>query len=274
MQLAVSSIPFSHVRNMSDFQSVQSAARRILCLSTLAGCASLGAIGAASAQVASGDGFLIGAPHGSVTIRGGWSLASARSDVFSFVTSNLTLDRGDFSSPDLDVDLAFRVAPRTDLVFSVGGTGTKKKSEFRRLIGSDDQPIEQYTTFARVPLTVSVKQYLTSRGRSIGHLAWIPSRVSPYVGAGAGAQWYSFHQKGEFVDFNDSTVFPAVLESKGWAGTAHALAGLEVNVGSRFAIVSEARYGWSAAKLQKDFSGFNSIDLSGFTTTAGIAVRF
>ena len=28
--------------------------------------------------------------------------------------------------------------------------------------------------------------------------------------------WYDFHQKGDFVDFDDNAVFPALLESKGW----------------------------------------------------------
>src|ERR1041385_8372555 len=125
---------------MPDSQAIRSAARSVLRLTTFVAFASAVALGAASAQVATGDGFLIGPPHGSLTIRGGWSFASARSDVFSFVTSNLTLDRGDFSSPDLDMDFAFRVAPRTDLVFSVGGTGTKKKSEFRHLLRSHAPP--------------------------------------------------------------------------------------------------------------------------------------
>jgi hypothetical protein len=228
----------------------------------------------AAAQVESGNGFLIGTPNTSLTIRGGWALAAAHSDVFSFTTNQLTLDRGDFSSPALDVDVGFRIAKRTDVLFSTTFAETRKKSEFRRLIDNDNQAIEQQTQFVRLPLTVSLKQYLSSRGRSIGKLAWIPSRVAPYVGAGAGIMWYDFRQQGDFVDFQTMDVFNAVLESKGWAPTAHGFAGIELSVSPRLGLVTETRYVTSHAKLGSDFSNFAKIDLSGFSTTAGLTVRF
>ena len=59
-----------------------------------------------------GNGFLFGAPMGSFTIRGGWALPRAHSDLFAFTTEQLTLSRGDFSSPDIEGDLAFRVTAR------------------------------------------------------------------------------------------------------------------------------------------------------------------
>ena len=237
----------------------------------------LGAIPAAiPAQVPAGRGFLLGTPEGTFTLRGGWALASARSDVFSFTTERLTLDRGDFSSPAIAADLSFPINRRTDLVISGAFQGTTKRSEFRAFIDNNDQPIEQRTMFDRVPLTVSVKRYLTNRGRSIGRLAWIPSRFSPYIGAGGGIMWYRFKQVGDFIDFNSGTldVFPATLASDGWAPTVHALAGGEWNLSPRLAAVTEARYEWAHATLSKDFSGFGRIDLSGLSTTAGIVVRF
>jgi hypothetical protein len=241
---------------------------------TLAALLAVTAFTTSSGQAATGNGFLVGQPMGSVTVRGGWALASAHSDVFSFTTSHLTLDRGDFSSPDLDLDLAYRFRPRTDVVLSTAVASTRKKSEFRHLIDNNDRPIEQRTAFTRVPVTLSIKQYLVDRGRSIGRFAWIPSRLAPYVGAGGGAMWYQFRQTGDWVDFETNDVFSSILESSGWTPTAHALAGIELSIDPRFAIVSEARYGWSKAKLGGDFSGFERIDLSGFSTTAGIAVRF
>jgi hypothetical protein len=234
----------------------------------------LAAGASAAAQVESGNGFLIGTPKTSLTVRGGWALAAAHSDVFSFTTNQLTLDRGDFSSPALDVDVAFRIAPRTDVMFSTTFAETRKKSEFRRFIDNNDRPIEQQTQFVRVPLTLSLKQYLSSRGRSIGKLAWIPSRVAPYAGAGAGLMWYDFRQHGDFVDFQTMDVFNAVLESKGWAPTAHGFAGIEIAVSPRLGIVTETRYVTSHATLGSDFSDFAKIDLSGFSTTAGLTVRF
>ena len=245
--------------------------RRIASVAAL-GLAALPSIG--SAQVAAGRGFLLGVPDGSITLRGGWALASANSDLFSFTTGLLTLRRRDFSSPTIASDIAFRVLSKTDLVISTGVSGMSKRSEFRGFIDNNDLPIEQTTQFVRVPLTVSVKQYLTSRGRSIGHLAWIPSRFAAYVGAGGGATWYRFRQDGDFIDFADSSVFSAVLQSDGWSPEAHVLVGVEWSLGARFAAVTEARYERSHATLGADFRNFGPIDLSGFSTTAGIAVRF
>src|ERR1043166_4764571 len=45
----------------------------------------------------SGDGFLFRPPTGDVAVRAGFDLASAGSDIFTFVTSELTVNRRDFS---------------------------------------------------------------------------------------------------------------------------------------------------------------------------------
>jgi hypothetical protein len=221
-----------------------------------------------------GNGFLFSAPTGSVTLSGGWALANARSDLFSFTTSNLTLKRGDFSSPTLGADVAFRVLSRTDFVVSASISGMDKRSEFRGFIDNSGLPIEQSTSFRRVPLTVGVKQYLTSTGRSIGKFAWIPSRFAPYVGVAGGWMYYRFKQNGDFIDFKTMDVFPSVLASEGWIPMAHAMAGVDYALGPRFAITTEARYLWSNAELSQDFSGFQPLDLSGLSTTVGLSIRF
>src|SRR5215212_9317805 len=45
--------------------------------------------------------FLFGPPRGSIAVRGNWLFASANSDLFDFVTDQLTLDKKDFNSPGL-----------------------------------------------------------------------------------------------------------------------------------------------------------------------------
>ena len=234
------------------------------------------ALPAAAHAQSAGHGFLFGTPSGAVTFRGGWASARANSDVFAFTTNLLTLDRGDFSSPTGGIDLAFRVRSRTQLVASVDLSGMNKRSEFRGYIDNDDQPIEQTTRFRRVPLTLSVKQYLTSPGRSISRFAWIPSRAAAYVGVGGGAQYYSFKQDGDFVDFESDAldVFHDKYESSGWAGVVQGLAGFDYTLSPRLAVTTEARYGWSNADLSRDFSGFHPIDLSGLSTTVGLTIRF
>jgi len=222
-----------------------------------------------------GDGFLFRTPAGSFSIHGGYALASAGSDIFSEATTQLTLDKRDFSSFSFGGDISYAFSPRFDLVFGGDYSSAKRDSEFRDWVDNNDEPIEQTTDFRRVPLTVSLKYYVTERGRSVSQFAWIPSKYSPYVGVGGGAMWYRFEQQGDFVDFRDLDVFFAELQSQGWTPTGHAMAGMDYTLGPRLALTAEGRYSYAKAELNRDaWEGFEKIDLSGFAGTVGFKVRF
>lgn len=221
-----------------------------------------------------GNGFLFGAPTGSVTFRGGWAAPRANSGLFTFTTDRLTLDRSDFSSPSIGMDLAFQASRRTQIVISGDLSGMDRRSEFRNFIDNNDKPIEQSTSFRRFPLTLSVKQYLNSTGRAIGKFAWIPTRAAAYIGAGGGVEYYRFHQQGDFIDFDTMNVFSDQFESDGWTPVAHVFAGFDYTLSPRFALTTEGRYEWSHATLSSDFSNFKPLDLSGFGTTIGLTIRF
>lgn len=222
----------------------------------------------------SGHGFLFGEPRGSIALRAGFAHANAGSDVFSLTTRQLTLGRGDFSGFTIATDLALRLGQRLDAVLGVAYAGSSTPSEFRDFVDQNNLPIQQTTTFQRVPVTASLRAYLTPRGRSIGHFAWVPRKLAVYVGGGGGAMWYRFRQRGDFVDFQTNAVFSDQFTSSGWTPEAHALAGLDVSLTPRLALTGEGRYTWANARMSSDFEGFHRIDLSGFAVTAGLAVRF
>ena len=247
--------------------------RRTAALSALAIALTFTITGTAAAQ-RSGDGFLFKPPRGTLVLRGGFAHASAGSDIFSFATDELTLGRGDFSGPTVGADIALHVTPRLDLVIGAAYAGRSARSEFRDWVDQDDRPIEQTTSFRRVPVTASAKLYLTARGRSIGRFAWLPARYTPFIGVGGGAMWYRFSQEGDFVDFETLDVFADELESSGWTATAHALGGIDVSLTPRLALTGEARYSYAKANLSEDFEGFDRIDLSGISTTIGLSIRF
>jgi len=232
-----------------------------------------GSAATAHAQVM-GDGFLFRPPVGSLTLRGGFARPDAASDLFDFTFEELTLDRDDFNSPALGFDLGVRLSRRLDVVLGVGVASAKRRSEFRHWVDLDDQPIEQTTTFRRVPVTASLKAYITPRGRTIGSFAWLPARWAPYVGFGAGFVWYRFKQEGDFVDFENLDIFPATYRSEGWTPTGHLLAGFDLALGLRWALNFEGRYSRASAKPGYNYEGFEPIDLSGLTTTIGIQYRF
>jgi len=227
----------------------------------------------ASAQGA-GNGFLYQRPIGSIAVRGGYAHANASSDLFDFVTSTLTLGRNDFSSPTGQVDLAFRIAPRVDIDLGAGIARSSSQSEYRKLIDQNNQPIQQTTSFERVPLTADVRLYLTPPGRAIGRFAWVPARFTPYVGVGGGMVGYEFKQSGDFVDPSTNVVFNSSLSSSGWAPEAQGVVGADLSLTPRFALTGEAKYLWAKGSLNDSFSTFDRIDLSGFTATIGLKARF
>ena len=229
---------------------------------------------AASARAQDGDGFLFNPPTGSWSVRGGYAMPSANSDLFKFTTDNLTINRADFGAFDVGGDVALTLKPRLDLVFDISYSGMSKPSEFRNFVDNNQQPIQQTTSFQRTPLTVNLRYYLTERGRQIGHYAWVPNRVAPYVGAGVGAMYYDFEQKGDFIDDSTRAVFPDTFRSRGWAPVGQVLGGAEWMLGTNWALKTEARYVMGSAAPSSDFQGFHRIDLSGFATSAGFFLRF
>lgn len=235
------------------------------------------ATGALAGAQSSGKGFLFNKPSGSFSLRGGWAYALAGSDIFDETTSQLTLNKSDFSSLTFGGDISWFASPKFDVVVDGEFARMSKPSEMRDWVDNNDKPIEQTTKYRRVPLTVGMRYYLTDRGRSISNFAYIPSRYATYVGAGAGAMYWRFAQEGDFVDFQSQNraVRRYELEDSGWAPMAHGMAGFDYNIGPWLALNTEARYQWARAELDPQvYEGFEKIDLSGFSGTVGFKVRF
>jgi outer membrane protein W len=221
-----------------------------------------------------GRGFLFGAPEASFVFRGGLAMPNAGSDVFTFATSNLTLGKSAFNAAAVGAELQVRLSPRTDWVIGVDFAGSHAKSEFRNWVDNNNRPIEQFTALQRMPITMSLKYYLVPNGRTVGRFAWIPTKFTPYIGAGGGFMWYSYKQDGDFIDLTTKNVFADKYESDGWTPSVHAFGGVDYSLSPRYAISTELRYTRASANLGSDFSGFGKIDLSGVATNIGIHIRF
>ena len=224
--------------------------------------------------------FLFNRPAVSLAIRAGWAAPRAQSEIFDFTMEQLVIDqnedieRTDFGGPSIQGELAVRVHDRLDVAIGVGHTEAEIRSEDREFVEDNDLPIEQTTRFRRTPIEVGVKGYLRDRGRAISRFAWVPYRVAPWVGAGAGAMIYGFDQSGDFVDYETLDIFTRSFESDGATPTAHVAAGLDLSLGPHLLATGEGRYQWARADMSRDFVDFDPIDLSGFQITLGVAVRF
>ena len=218
--------------------------------------------------------FLFGRPAGMIGVRSGWVFASAKSDLFTFVQDQLTVDRKDFNAPAIGFDVDLVVTPRASAIVGFDFSQSSKNSEYRDFVDDRRLPIRQTTSLREMNLTGSIKFALTPRGREISSRAWIPAAATPYVGAGGGVLRYRFLQHGDFIDVDDFSVFADTFRSEGWTPSAHVFGGVDVKVWKRMYVSGEARYLWANATPGSDFIDFDPIDLAGFKVTAGVHYLF
>lgn len=137
-------------------------------------------------------------------------------------------------------------------------------SVYRFLENADGSEIEQDLKLRIVPFTATVR--FLPLGRSSG--------IQPYIGAGVGVLSYRYSETGDFVDFNDDSIFRESFVGSGSATGPLILGGISFPLGA-WGIGGELRYQNAEGDLPDDqgFSG-SKIDLSGWTYLATINVRF
>lgn len=218
--------------------------------------------------------FLIGAPRARLGVRGLWVAPRAGGDLFSFVGEQLTFEPSDLRSRGIAADLAIALGPRVDLVTGVERSSRSTGSEYREFVASNGQPIAQTTRLQQTGVTLGLRYLPLGSGQRISRLAFIPRRVTPYVGAGAVAGFYNFSQRGQFVDFTDRSIFTDAFVSNGWTFGPFVHGGAELQVWKRLYVSVDGRYGWLHGGLDSDFSGFDGIDLAGFRASTGFGIAF
>ena len=218
--------------------------------------------------------FLFGRPGTLVGVSGGWLLASQSGGIFDLTRDLLTVDDGAFNTAAFRFIAGRSIGQRLDLVAEVGVSRAEVGSEYRDFVDTDELPIVQTTKLTQVPVAGTLRFWLTPRGRDVGRFAWVPSRVALYTGAGGGGQYYRFRQFGDFVDFVDLSIFTEALESSGWTGSGHVLAGASISVTRQLFLSLETRYVWANTPLSGDFVGFDNINLNGLQSTVGIELVF
>jgi opacity protein-like surface antigen len=218
--------------------------------------------------------FLFSEPGTFLGFRVGRFFPEADSDLFDWITSELTLDEEDFRAWTLAVDVGLPLNERIELLFSAEYSDRSVNSEFRDWVDEEGLPITQKTTITQFPLTAGVKYVFLPRGRQVGRYAWLPSRFVPYVGAGAGVLYYRFGQSGDFVDYSTLEIFSADLRSSGWSVTGYLGGGVDINLTKRTYVTADLRYSLAEADLDDAFIGFEPLDLAGWRASVGLQWRF
>lgn len=227
-----------------------------------------------SAQSEIDRGYLFREPPISFGLRGGLANAIAGGDLWDFSFDELTLGRRDFTTVERGGDIAVRLSPRVDIVLAYDVNDVSRRSEMREWVDEDDLPIRQTTRLIRRPLGLSVRYHLTDRGYAIGNYAWVPKRIVPWIGLGAGLMSYSLDQAGEFVDSETLEIFEDRYRAAGKTVYAQAGAGAALTLIPSVAMTFEARYLHASANGHPSFTGFDRLDLSGVSTSVGLSLRF
>ena len=238
----------------------------------------LGGAGGAAAQ----EGFLFNRPVMQLTLRGGPQLPRAQSDVFDFMTSELTLERDDFRTASFGIDLVGLLGNHFDLAVGLSFAKASESSEFREWLGADGLPIAQNTRLLTIPANLSVRFHPISRGRHVADYAWLPARTSPYIGGGIGATWYELRQEGEFLNVaaceedpdTGCDIFATTYESSDVALALHALAGIEYWLHPRIGVNVEARYNRGSADLNYQYRNWDRLDLTNIEAGLGLSFRW
>ncbi|MGE0360194.1 MAG: hypothetical protein AB7H93_18350 [Vicinamibacterales bacterium] len=218
--------------------------------------------------------FLLGRPKGLLAVRGGWLFANTGSDLYDFVSNQLTVDKKSFNASSLAGDFGISFGSRFDVIATLEQANSTTASEYRDFVDTGGVPITQTTRREEWVISGTLRMALLPRGRRISRFAWVPRAFTPYVGAGAGAVKYTFQQYGSFVDFRTLRVFNDDFGANGWAPTVHALGGADLRVWRRIYLTSEARYTWSSATLGQDFVDFEPLALGGLRLSGGLQVVF
>ena len=218
--------------------------------------------------------FMLGRPRAAVGFSGNWMLASAGSDLYDFVTEQLTIEKSSFNAPAFGANASASLSTRLDVVANFETSKSSSDSEYRKFVDNNLLPIQQTTSLRQNEISGSLKYSLLPKGRSVSRFAWIPRGVTPYVGAGAGVVYYDFQQSGDFVNFQNNHVFTDSFRSTGWAPSAHGFGGVDVQIYRHLYMSIEGRYVWASADLKDKFVGFDPIDLAGVRFGGGIHVVF
>jgi hypothetical protein len=135
---------------------------------------------------------------------------------------------------------------------------------YRHFTNSDGSEIEQDLKLRVVPFSATVR--ILPLGREAG--------FQPFIGAGVGVLRYRYSETGQFIDFDDLSIFNDTFVGSGTATGPVILGGLRVPVGS-VDVGFELRHqsGTDELPIEEQFAG-PEIDLGGMNYLLTFNVRF
>ncbi len=136
-------------------------------------------------------------------------------------------------------------------------------SVYADMVNSNGAEIEQDLKLRIVPITMVVRFMPLGRRASF----------QPYIGAGLGLLAWRYSESGEFVDFNDDSIFRDKYTANGTAVSPVIVGGIRIPLTRAFAFGGEVRYQKADVEIGNDFYG-DRLDLGGISGLATFTFRY
>lgn len=131
-------------------------------------------------------------------------------------------------------------------------------------VNSNGSEIEQELKLRNIPLMAAVRIFPGGHRRG----------VQPYVGVGVTANFWRYSETGEFVDFDDMSIYRERYRDNGTAFGAVGMAGVRARLSPQMDAGLEVRYQWAEAELNADDFLADKLDLGGPSALFTLKFRF
>jgi hypothetical protein len=229
------------------------------------GITALAVLAAAAPAAAQGGHYRPAGPAGNeLRVRLGNFEPDGQSEYWDDTFFDFTGSTSSFEDVVGGLDFIHPLGPRLGLIVSANGYSTSVRQAYRDFEDESGRDIRHETKFDIGSGTVGL----------IYRLAGERAVIQPYVGAGGGFYAWTLEEKGDFIDFNDLSIFSDRFVGDGTAFGTFLLLGLNVPVSDGVAIFAEGRWDSADDELNGDFDGLGTIDLGGRQLAAGISWRW
>lgn len=230
----------------------------------LMGTAAVGLLAAAPALAQGGHYRQAGVGDNEFRVRLGNFEPDGESEYWDDTFFDFTGSPASFEDVVGGLDYIHALGPRLGLIVSGNGYSTTVRQAYRDFEDSAGRDIRHDTTLDIASATVGL----------IYRLAGNRAVVQPYIGAGGGFYGWSLEESGDFIDFNDFSIFTDRFVTDGSAFGSFFLLGLNVPVSDGIAIFAEGRWDSADDELDGDFDGLGTIDLAGRQLAGGVSFRW
>jgi opacity protein-like surface antigen len=206
---------------------------------------------------------------GSLDIRAGAFFPETNSNLFVddaalYLKDGRPIKKSDWIGFLGGVQYNMKLNQMSELGFSIDGYYRSFDTSYRDFVSETDREIFQTLRLTAVPIALQLRLGPTGRGM-----------LSPYIAVGGDMIPYQYEEYGDFIDFDTPShpIIPDSFISEGVGWGFHVAGGIRAPINHDISVNAEVKYQWCKDDMPDDFIG-NEIDLSGFTGTLGVNIRF